>query len=62
MENINEKPREYSNQELLDMVNETLLNSEYKDFKLAYRNLLFEIEAYNNQNNLEYLNNRKHYA
>ena len=32
MENINEKPREYSNQELLDMVNETLLNSEYKDF------------------------------
>ena len=34
----------------------------YKDFKLAYRNLLFEIEAYNNQNNLEYLNNRKHYA
>ena len=36
MENINEKPREYSNQELLDMVNETLLNSEYKDFKLAY--------------------------
>ena len=36
MENINEKTREYSNQELLDMVNETLLNSEYKDFKLAY--------------------------
>lgn len=33
MENINEKPREYSNQELLDMVKETLLNSEYKDFK-----------------------------
>ena len=28
MENINEKPREYSNQELLDMVNEILLNSE----------------------------------
>ena len=34
----------------------------YKDFKLAYRNLLFEIEAYNNQNNLEYLNNRNYYA
>lgn len=36
MENINKKPREYSNQELLDMVNDTLLKSEYKDFKLAY--------------------------
>ena len=32
MENINKKPREYSNQELLDMVNDTLLKSEYKDF------------------------------
>ena len=36
MENINEKPRKYCNQELLNMVNETLLNSEYKEFKLSY--------------------------
>lgn len=36
MEIKNEKPKEYTNQELLDMVSETLLNSEYKDFKLAY--------------------------
>lgn len=29
--------------------------------KKAYRNISFEREAYNNQNNLEYLDNRKHY-
>lgn len=28
----------------------------------AYRNLSFEREAYNNQYNLNYLNNRKHYS
>ena len=28
----------------------------------AYRNISFEQEAYNNENNLEYLNNRKHYG
>lgn len=27
----------------------------------AYRNISFEQEAYNNEDNLEYLNNRKHY-
>ena len=27
----------------------------------AYRNISFEQEAYNNEGNLEYLNNRKHY-
>ena len=28
----------------------------------AYRNISFEKEAYNNQYNLDYLNNRKHFA
>ena len=28
----------------------------------SYRNLSFEREAYNNQYNLNYLNNRKHYS
>lgn len=28
----------------------------------AYRNISFEREAYNNQYNLNYLNNRKHYS
>ncbi len=28
--------KEYSNEEILDMVNDVLLNSEYKDFELAY--------------------------
>lgn len=47
---------------LIYIINYIINLIKYKDFKLAYRNLLFEIEAYNNQNNLEYLNNRKHYA
>ena len=47
---------------LIYVINYIINLIKYKDFKLAYRNLLFEIEAYNNQNNLEYLNNRKHYA
>ena len=34
----------------------------YRNTKLAYRNLSFEREAYNNQYNLNYLNNRKHYS
>ncbi len=28
----------------------------------AYRNISFEREAYDNQNNLDYLKNRKHYS
>ena len=47
---------------LIYVINYIINLIKYKDFKLAYRNLLFETEAYNNQNNLEYLNNRKHYA
>ena len=47
---------------LIYVINYIINLIKYKDFKLAYRNLLFEIEAYNNQNNLEYLNNRNYYA
>lgn len=31
-------------------------------WKNPYRKILFEKEAYNNQDNLKYLNNRKHYS
>lgn len=34
----------------------------YKNLEKAYRNISFEKEAYNNENNLEYLKTRKHYA
>ena len=34
----------------------------YRDTKLAYKNISFEREAYQNQYNLDYLNNRKHYS
>lgn len=34
----------------------------FKDTKLAYRNIHFELEAYNNRNNLDYIENRKRYA
>lgn len=34
----------------------------YKNTKLAYKNISFEREAYQNQSNLDYLNNRKHYS
>ncbi len=34
----------------------------YKDFKKAYRNVSFEIEAYTNQDNSDYLVNRKRYS
>lgn len=34
----------------------------YRNTKLAYRNISFEREAYQNQYNLDYLNNRKHYS
>ena len=34
----------------------------YRNTKLAYRNISFEKEAYQNQYNLDYLNNRKHYS
>ena len=33
----------------------------YKNTKLAYKNISFEREAYQNQNDLNYLSNRKHY-
>ena len=33
----------------------------YLEFHEAYRNLAFEREAYENQDNLNYLNSRKHY-
>lgn len=32
----------------------------YRDTKLAYKNISFEREAYQNQSNLDYLSNRKH--
>ncbi|MDY3481526.1 hypothetical protein PG585_10930, partial [Riemerella anatipestifer] len=31
----------------------------YKNHRQAYRNIIFEREAYENQNDLEYLKNRK---
>ena len=34
----------------------------YRNTKLAYRNISFEREAYQNQNDLDYLSNRKHYS
>ena len=33
----------------------------YRDTKLAYKNISFEREAYQNQGDLDYLSNRKHY-
>ena len=33
----------------------------YRNTKLAYKNIPFEREAYQNQYNLDYLSNRKHY-
>ena len=33
----------------------------YRDTKLAYKNISFEREAYQNQCDLDYLSNRKHY-
>lgn len=33
----------------------------YRNTKLAYRNISFEREAYQNQYNSDYLSNRKHY-
>lgn len=33
----------------------------YRDTKLAYKNISFEREAYQNQNDLDYLSSRKHY-
>ena len=34
----------------------------YRNTKLAYRNISFEREAYQNQNDLDYLSNRIHYS
>ena len=33
----------------------------YRNTKLAYKNISFEREAYQNQDDLDYLSNRKHY-
>lgn len=33
----------------------------YRNWHKAYRNISFEKEAYNNQNNLDYIKSRKHY-
>ena len=33
----------------------------YRDGKKAYFNIRFEKEAYNHQNDMQYLKNRKHY-
>ncbi len=35
---------------------------QYRDFIQGYYNISFEREAYKNENNLEYLTNRKNYA
>ena len=34
----------------------------YKNWEKAYRNIIFEKEAYNNENDLNYLKKRKRYA
>lgn len=34
----------------------------YRNTKLAYRNISFERESYQNQYNLDYINNRNHYS
>ena len=34
----------------------------YRNTKLAYRNISFEREAYQNQYNLDYLSHRRHYS
>ena len=34
----------------------------YRNWNTAYRNISFEREAYQNENNLEYIKNRKHYS
>lgn len=34
----------------------------YRDTKLAYKSISFEREAYQNQGDLDYLSNRKHYS
>ena len=34
----------------------------YMDSKMAYRNIAFEQEAYRNDKDMEYINNRKHYT
>ena len=33
----------------------------YRDKKKAYKNIIFEKEAYNNQSNLDYIKHRKNY-
>ena len=45
--------KEYSNEEILDMVNDVLLNSEYKDFELAYV-LKVKDESQNYYNEFKY--------
>ena len=36
--------------------------AQYRDWDKAYRNISFELEAYANQYNIAYLNDRKHFA
>ena len=38
------------------------INHETIHTKLAYKNISFEREAYQNQDDLDYLSNRKHYS
>ena len=38
-----------------------ILYLKYRDWMKAYYHIRFEIEAYHNQNNLQYLKNRRHY-
>lgn len=38
-----------------------ILCIKYRNSKIAYRNIRFEKEAYNNEKDLDYLNKRKHY-
>lgn len=33
----------------------------YRNWNKAYRNISFELEAYTNQNNIEYIKTRKNY-
>ena len=38
------------------------LYSQYRDWNKAYRNISFEREAYDNENNIHYLSDRKRYS
>ncbi|WP_081615903.1 hypothetical protein [Capnocytophaga cynodegmi] len=36
--------------------------AKYRNWNRAYRNIIFEREAYNNENDLQYLRKRKHFG